>query len=210
MLHGLGRCDDRNALVLRQLHQMWVSGYHEIDLGGDGACEHRVVGVIDDCRWDDCRDNYRGQGGVTLKDLNRSQPASLKVLGECLAGEHTVQLSEQRSAGAEIRAPDYSASISFPGWPCQRRPETAALVSRTSRTTDFRAVGVDLGLDLLGCHGRKGVSRQHVTRLDEVLDSPGKQRLAHHPFECASGDGRVISEGNNRAPHPGRPLIGAG
>lgn len=42
-----------------------------------------------------------------------------------------------------------AASINLPGVPCQSSPEIAAFVSRTSRTTDFGAIGVDLGLDLL-------------------------------------------------------------
>src|ERR1700733_9498467 len=62
----------------------------------------------------------------------------------------------------------YAASISLPGFPCQSNPEIAALVSRTSRTTGFGAIGGDLGLDLLGRHGRKPISSQSRAHIREL------------------------------------------
>lgn len=51
---------------------MRITRHHVVGLGGDGACEHRVVvGVIGDGWWDDRWHDHRGQGGIALDDLGR-------------------------------------------------------------------------------------------------------------------------------------------
>ncbi len=54
-------------------------------------CRHRRID----------RNNHGRQGGIALEDLSRAQSAGLKVLGELLAAEYTLQLGEQGRTSAE-------------------------------------------------------------------------------------------------------------
>ncbi len=74
--------------------------------------------------------------------------------------KNATQFGEQDSAGAECNGLGMRGVDQLPGVPCQRRPEIAVLVSSTRRTTDFYAVGIDLGLDLFFGHGRERIFRQ--------------------------------------------------
>ncbi len=58
----------------------------------------------------------------------------------------------------------------------------AALVSRTSRTTGFRAIGVDLGLDLLGRRRRKRIRCERGACVRKRLEPLGEQSSPHHVF----------------------------
>ena len=69
-----GRRDD-GTFDIFQLHQMRVPRNYEIGFGGGGAREHRVVvGVVDDGRQNDRRDDHRGQGGIALEDCVAVNP----------------------------------------------------------------------------------------------------------------------------------------
>jgi len=63
----------------------------------------------------------------------------------------------------------------LPDVPCQIRPETAVLVSRTSRNPLFLTVGFDFRLDLLLRHRLLRASGKSIARLLEALQAVGRQ-----------------------------------
>ncbi len=72
-------------------------------------CRHRRID----------RNNHGRQGGIALEDLSRAQSAGLKVLGELLAAECTLQLGEQGRTSAEnqgcgLRGVDQLSRVAVP------------------------------------------------------------------------------------------------
>ena len=63
----------------------------------------------------------------------------------------------------------------LPGVPCQISPDTAVLVSRTSRNSLFLTVGLDFRMDLLLRHRRLRASGESIARLLEALQAVGRQ-----------------------------------
>jgi len=73
--------------------------------------------------------------------------------------------------------PVSAAAINWPEVLPHNNPETAQLVSRTSRTTYVSAVGVDLGLNLLRRHRGQRFGDELPARVRESVNAPGAQSL---------------------------------
>jgi hypothetical protein len=78
--------------------------------------------------------------------------------------------------------------MSIPGGPRQINPESAVLVSRTSRNALFGSVVVDLGLDFLRGHCRQRRMSKTVARLIESRELECAQTLAQHLLQRVGGE----------------------
>jgi hypothetical protein len=100
--------------------------------------------------------------------------------------------------------PARAASIRAPGGPPQTRADNAVFVSSTSRTSLLGAVGIDLGLNLLGRHRRRRRLGEALARRVEARQAKLPQALAQELLQRfrikqalrAGGPSDVVRERN--------------
>lgn len=170
---------ERNALKGPKIEEMTISrDDHVSSRTHRGSKNLIVIGVLEDDRGDDRRNDDLHQGSVAVKQFAHIDATPGKLPAKLGAIQYVAQFGQKRKVCNELDAPPDGKIYQEPR---PAAPEQARFISSTSRTPSLRAVCRDLCFDFRGRHRQE---RRRGDRRTHGLHSINARQRQSFPQQC--------------------------